>query len=420
MRWVNAHIVQTLVLTALVEVLSLVTSVAVATERPLATFDEWAKVQARRGDLPAEQVQDIGIAVRVVVSREPTDDQARALEDHLRSADTYEFRSGWPGSENEVDTSTERWQDNHPFVLTRVQEVSALAPPTVRTSTVILIGQGSARARGHILVTPLEGWDIRIEKEKETVRFSAHRLDELPPFRGNVRPAYGDGGFTLDVTASGVLRQRANGIETLSLGGKIPLGKPDDVEGTPGAARDASREVADVLSLSWNRITYSGGGLKRMGIRARATGCLEGFEGVWYWQPVMGWFDEMHGFYGTELEAGYREGDAEWANLTTRAPGRGNIVARLGTVVEWAPVIGGVNRDLSRGLRLFVRGRGWADVYDDDNGDRSVRFRQFLDAELFFNFSSQYRVFLRWEDGYLPPDLTGRSDRVYVGVGGAF
>jgi len=116
----------------------------------------------------------------------------------------------------------------------------------------------------------------------------------------------------------------------------------------------------------------------------------------------------------------FRGAGQEWINLTQPAPFRGNLVARLGTVIEWAPQLGPINRDLGSGLRFFVRGRGWADYARDDSGMNGVRLRGFLDSELFYNIDSQHRVFARYELGSLPPDLTRSVSTIMVGVGASF
>ena len=76
---------------------------------------------------------------------------------------------------------------------------------------------------------------------------------------------------------------------------------------------------------------------------------LEGLEAVGTWQ--LAWlFGDNRIFAGTEAEAGYRRGDAEWTSLSEEAPHRGDIVARVGGVLEWGPRLGPVNRD--RGTRF--------------------------------------------------------------------
>jgi hypothetical protein len=207
---------------------------------------------------------------------------------------------------------------------------------------------------------------------------------------------------------------------TATLEGSAPLGTPEDVDDEGGAEADASEEVADFFKLSLLRTSYTEKGtLSSYGLIARSTAQFEGLEAVGTYQ--FAWlFGENRLFTGASVEAGYRRGDAEWTSLTEEAPDRGNIVARVGSVVEWGPKLGPINRDLGAGLRFFIRGRGWADWAKDETGEEDVRFRGFLDSELFYNVSDEFRLFLRYENGYLPPDLSQRHSQTFVGVGTAF
>ncbi len=198
------------------------------------------------------------------------------------------------------------------------------------------------------------------------------------------------------------------------LEGSVPLTTPEDVKDTPGSETDASTRVADFIQASYRCSWYDGKHLAGAGVTARTTGRGHGLEVVGNWRPGAGFFADGRGFLGAEVEAGYRKGDAEWVNLTTRAPAHGNTALRAGAVIEYAPRIGKVNLDLGRGLRFYVRGRGWADAYDGG------RFRGFGDSELFYNINDKWRVFGRYEVGYLPPDLSKRTDRWFLGTGVAF
>ncbi|HWN40602.1 MAG TPA: hypothetical protein VNW71_00185 [Thermoanaerobaculia bacterium] len=220
---------------------------------------------------------------------------------------------------------------------------------------------------------------------------------------------------------------------TMTLEGSAPLGTPEDVDEEAGAEEDASEEVADFFKLSLLRTSFSEKGtLSSYGLMARSTSEFEGLEAVLTYQ--FAWLFggteveqiersvDLQGtvFAGASLEAGYRQGDAEWMSLTQPAPDRGDIVARVGGVLEWGPKLGPINRDLGAGLRFFIRGRGWADWAKDETGEEDVRFRGFLDSELFYNVSDEFRLFLRYENGYLPPDLSQRHSSTFVGVGTAF
>jgi hypothetical protein len=202
--------------------------------------------------------------------------------------------------------------------------------------------------------------------------------------------------------------------------GSVPVTTPHDVKDTPGAETDATGQVSDFVQASFSHRWYNGTNYQSLGLIARSTGRLRGLELVGRYQPAALFFAGGHGFLGAETEVGYRSGDNEWKNLTEQAPDRGHLVARIGAVIEWVPSLGPVNRDLGHGLRFFVRGRGWADYVKDDSGDNDLRFRGFFDSELFYNFTKDYRVFLRHEQGYLPPDLSRRTSRVFIGVGTAF
>lgn len=205
-----------------------------------------------------------------------------------------------------------------------------------------------------------------------------------------------------------------------TLEGSAPLGTPEDVEEEEAAETDASEEVADFYKLSLLSSSYTRNGLlSSFGVVARSTSQFEGLEAVGTYQ--LAWlFGKNRLFTGGNIEAGYRRGDAEWMSLTQPAPDRGDVVARVGAVLEYGPQIGPINRDLGAGLRFFIRGRGWADWAKDETAEEDVRFRGFLDSELFYNISDEFRVFLRYENGYLPPDLSQRRSETFVGVGTAF
>jgi hypothetical protein len=209
----------------------------------------------------------------------------------------------------------------------------------------------------------------------------------------------------------------------IEIAGQRSLTVPEDVADAMDASRDSSEEVADFLTARYRVQQYDGvnNRISSHGLVARTTGTGRGLELVATWQPGAELVPAGRAFAGMELEAGYRRGDAEWENLTTPAPDRGNLVARAGVVGEWAPKLGSINLDLGRGLRFFVRERIWADYADNvSDGDPGVRVRDFTDSELFLNLSESARVFLRFERGSLPPDLSKRVRSLYVGIGEAF
>ncbi|MEX2242630.1 MAG: hypothetical protein WD716_02160 [Fimbriimonadaceae bacterium] len=175
------------------------------------------------------------------------------------------------------------------------------------------------------------------------------------------------------------------------------------------------------MELSVSRVNYViGGNYSFYGLKARSTAEFAGYEAVVFAHPWEKWADGNRAFFAAEVEVGARGGDTEWSSLTTLAPDRGSLVGRIGLLAEWAPQIGDINRDLGTGFRFFVRGRAWTDYMKDSDGSGSARFRPFLDSELLVNISKESRVFLRWESGYLPPDLGKYINRVSLGIGKAF
>jgi hypothetical protein len=356
----------------------------------------------------------------VVADIDPTIDTKLkdAFANHLLSKNTYSITSDWRDAGNVLDKNG----DHPPFQINRI----LLRTNSAGAHRVCLFGSSTGKTSGEIHVAPLDGWKFATKggsNDSAVVRYTFDSKVEVPKPTKKIQIGVGSGGPTLEANYSGVTSATdADGITSLSLAGRFPLGTPKDVARTPGAKADASGQVADFLSVDWSNFQYSRGwGLRRFGARARATGSGDGLELTGYLSPVASNFDNLRAFFGAEAEAGYRRGDAEYKTLTTQAPNRGHLVARLGAVAEWAPSIFGlVNKDLSRGLRFFVRGRAWLDTYDNDYGQRSVRLVPFLDSEVFYNFDKESRVFFRLEYGSLPPDLTRRISRVFVGVGQAF
>ena len=229
--------------------------------------------------------------------------------------------------------------------------------------------------------------------------------------------------FSLSYTTNWTFNPDGTGTKRqwFNLEGSVPITTPLDVQAVPGANVDASRIVADFVQFSYSdRSYYSTGNYSAWGITVRTSGRLNGLEAVANYQPLTLLLADNRIFFGAELEAGYRDGMSEWINLTQKAPFRGNLVARLGTVIEWAPQLGPINRDLGSGLRFFVRGRGWADYARDDSGQDGWRLRGFVDSELFYDISKDLRVFFRYELGALPPDLTRNVSTVMLGIGKAF
>jgi hypothetical protein len=263
--------------------------------------------------------------------------------------------------------------------------------------------------------------------EGKTVRWSVAQPYDLSGAGGDFRLRAPNGTVVADFNYSYTTNYRFNRERSqasrrwFSLEGTVSLVRPSDVQGVPGANEDASRIVAGYVQASFTQRTYGQANtFSAYGFTFRTSGRFNGFEAVARYQPVAVLFNQGRNFAAAEIEAGYRDGRSEWMNLTQRAPDRGNLVARLGAVFEWAPQLGRINSDLGAGLRFFVRGRGWADYARNDTGAGEVRFRGFLDTELFYNVSHRYRAFARYELGSLPPDLTRSVSTVMVGIGGSF
>lgn len=381
------------------------------------------------GEANTAKFQTIDLYMTIKLERALSAEELEPLIKHLQDKGNYSFISDWPGADNLVELSGENppftpSPDQLPIVMPQTQGDA----PTKRW-LLVLRGQLPRDSRGEIRITQPKasvGWKLAsdypvIDGSIAVIRYSFVETESTTGFKGKMQIGSGAGGSTLDITGSWMPGRPKGEARTdmMSLGfaAKLPLGTPN----TAGASKDASQKVPDMISADLNFISYRpGGDLIRAGARARATGSGKGLELVGYYAPFTGWFNESRGFYGLEGEAGYRKGDAEFKNLVTKAPNRGKTVVRIGGVAEWAPQLSGINRDLSQGLRFFIRGRGWLDSYNDDSGKHSVRFAPFVDSELFYNYAKDTRVFLRLEHGSLPPDLTQKISRIYVGIGAAF
>jgi hypothetical protein len=253
------------------------------------------------------------------------------------------------------------------------------------------------------------------------------------PFSYDINPSFQGSAAVLsfNVTKSTAFRWKFNQENVpvsvtrdfISIEGVVPVTTPGDVEDAGGDAHDeATGDVANYVEATYKHRGFSGRRITSLGVVARANGRLKNPEVVGQWQPFAGFLGTDFGrmFAGAELEAGWRDGTEEWVNLSENAPDRGNVVARLGGVLEYAPQFGKVNQDMGSGLRFFVRGRGWADYAKDDESDNGVRFRGFLDSEFFYNINARFRVYARYELGYLPPDLSRRRNGFGIGVGASF
>lgn len=364
--------------------------------------------------------------------------ERQALESHLMNKASYRSAAGWPDVENLEEIRI----PNPPFAIESVGKPTGL--PDSKTSIyVTLHGKLSGRSRGTITIDAPANWKfVSLEgKELTSIRYSVHPQNELPRFTLDPkRLSFGsEQTYALEYSGEGILQKHSlNNAKTPSdivknarkpvtfaeFQLKLPLTKPGDVKDVAGANRDASKAIADAVQLGVKSVKYTRrGGLNELGVRARATATLKGAEVVGYYSPLAQLSKDNRLFGALELEAGWREGDAEWTNLTTRAPDVGNLVARLGTVMEWAPTLGGINRNLNPkqdGLKFFLRHRFWLDTYQNSSSDTGLRGRGYFDTELFYNFSNESRIYFRYEDGSLPPDLSNHVNRWSVGVGKAF
>ena len=349
------------------------------------------------------------------------------LEDQVLKSDNYVITSDAPNPDGDTVPATQK----RTITIENV-EFQPLAPPAtgVNRSIVRIRFSGIVYGSGNFTMKRMESSTTNtVATDAVLLLQDQWKIDQPYRISGSERPRgslnfQGStlvGDFSYAYTSdfrfrpgSDVMRQWFN-IE-----GSIPLNRPRDVRRADGARTDASGEIADFVQASFTRRSYNGTNYRALGLVARASGRLRGPEIVAQYQPAALFFANGRGFFGAETELGYRDGDEEWRNLTTRAPDRGHLVARLGGVVEFAPRLGPVNLDPGRGLRFYVRGRGWLDYAKNNDGNGDARLRGFLDTELFYNFNDDFRLFVRHEQGYLPPDLSRRTSRTFFGVGTAF
>jgi hypothetical protein len=316
-----------------------------------------------------------------------------------------------------------------PAVRTRVVKITRAffrkrSTGGIDRSAVVLELASVGFGRGMVTVRTMTAGQDTVEGS--AVPWALDRISDLSATSGSFNLKFPSGTLVADFNYSYISNFSCNrdcsqaSRRWLSLEGSVPITTPFDVQGVPGANDDASRLVVGFVQGSFMQRAYHRAGyFTAYGLTVRTSGRFNGLEAVARYQ-LAAFPSNDRSFFAAEGEAGYRDGRSEWINLTQRAPFRGNLVARLGAVVEWAPQLGPINRDLGSGLRFFVRGRGWADYAKDDSGHDGVRFRGFLDSEFFYNISTEYRVFLRYELGSLPPDLTRSVSTVMVGIGASF
>ena len=305
--------------------------------------------------------------------------------------------------------------------------------------TVWIILSVPLRGKGRIDVRPITYWELTNEqwakrassaqegadalslgyKELENQRFRwQYSLGpEVGTLSGDSAPL-----LDLNVRSDARLRPTESGffVEDFALTGKVPIGHPQGVAATGNV--DSSGEFADFVEMSYTRRSWrrESGNVSSIGAVARATGRLRGAELVVHYRPFSQLLADNRAFAALAFEGGLKEGDAEFLDEDTAAPDRGSAVLRGALLLEYAPQLGPVNRSLASGVRFFVRGRLWTDRFDDENGDAAWRSPRFVDAELFWNFRPQTRLYVRCEAGSLPPDLSQHVRRVSIGTGSAF
>jgi hypothetical protein len=266
-----------------------------------------------------------------------TPDQMSDLVTHLEKETTYSFT---PDRPPDAEPNSDR-------PLCKVVQSQVSSDPMIGNFVRLWIDCGGDKTKGDLVVIQPDAstkWKVVLEDASgeafESFRFTGGRDWEVPRFRESLKFGVGEGGVSVTFSGSGMLgnvsNQERSWVSTLSISGSLPIGEPTDVSDADGADRDASEAIADAFlaGLNFSRY-YKGGKLLKFGVKGRATGSFEGIELVGYVQPISGWFDVVRGFYGFEIEAGYREGNAEFENLTTISPDRGTEASwrspRMGT-----------------------------------------------------------------------------------------
>ena len=353
---------------------------------------------------------------------EPTDKLKTFLEDEAN----YEFSLQRRGTQNNTSAILDKKISGDP------KRDSAVVVKTAGQWRVryLLGGDSAAKIVVTIKAAPANsGFQIknyRSEMPGATIELGepATFKDLLPTtFDFNASYASGASGPALSVNGEGRLAARPGRMTTLSIAGEVPITVPSDVKKTLGANTAASGKQPDGLQVGLNFASFDGAKLELGGIRARTQAAigagktLDGSEVVGYYSPIAKWSKDNRVFHAVEFEGGWRDGKKEWKNLTTRAADVGNVVGRIGMVAEWQPKIGRINLNPSEKLRFFTRGRYWIDSFHQG---KDFRGRGYFDSELFFNFGSSNRAFLRGEFGKLPPDLSRSVSRISLGVGKAF
>jgi hypothetical protein len=376
----------------------------------------------------------------VLIDKNVPREERNKIKEHLLNTKNYSFSAGWPNVESLEELRT----PNPPFSLRKEIEFKDESFTNGLTNSNELTrmrfrlrGISMKKSRGIVTIKALENWQFIIDNDPKNTQvdgfmYASSPEVTIPRFTSDpVRLSAGGNAFVLEYKGEGILNQPKtdtiqNAKKPLILSEvmvRYPITIPRDVKNVIGASKDASGVVADIIQIGVKSLQYTqNGGLKESGGRFRVSGTGKGAELVGYYSPTSQLSTDNRQFYALEFEGGWRQGDAEWKNLTTRAPDTGHLVARAGVVLEWAPEIRGtgINRNITPsapGLKFFIRERFWLDSI---NEGKQWRGRGYLDSELFYNFSSQSRVYLRYEAGQSLPDLSRYVKRVSLGVGKAF
>jgi hypothetical protein len=385
--------------------------------------------------MKAENPELKRIQYEVIFTSKITSAEKNAIIEHMKDPKNYIFTPTWPKLKGLEEIKT----PNPAFVLKNASFVEE--SPISQEGTIGLIfrltGVAADRNRGTVMIKPLQNWQFVLQNDPENTQvdgfmYASSQGLTLPRFTPDpIRLSVGENTFLLEYKGEGLLNQpKTDTVENAKkplmfseVMVKYPVNIPRDVKNVIGANKDASGVVADIIQVGVKSLQYKqNGGLQETGGRFRVSGTGKGAELVGYYSPASQLSINGRQFYALEFEAGLRQGDAEWKNLTTRAPNTGHLVARAGAVLEWAPEIRGtgINRDLTPsapGLKFFIRDRFWLDSIKEG---KEWRGRGYLDSELFYNFTNKSRLYLRYESGYSLPDLSRYVQRVSLGVGKAF
>lgn len=333
---------------------------------------------------------------------------ARALVD----LSNYTYEPGWQGGEIKAGTN---------LVLHSLREEARVGQIVVLAFEAVATEKGV----GKLTFRAPDGWKSEYEGSPG-IEITTLIPDRPSRFKGKLDLGFTiKNGFAAGLSGSGLIHDSLSQKVSLSVDGLVPLYSPK----LPGSDdRRSTSEDVDLLSLSLDSVRYSrGGSLTKFGLKARMPSGGQGGEVVAYLGLLsLGYQSSKRGngiasyTFASEVEVGNRWGDVEWTNLSSAPKSTGSTVARLGVLGEFWPRLGVVNERIGQGLCVYVRGRFWLD-HAEVNKKRVTRGRGFVDAELFYVLpTSDYRVFVRYEGGMLPPNLSTYTNRVFAGMGAKF